>query len=133
MNGKTILLVDDDRVIFQILHFRLRRAGYEVVGSLDPSEAVALARATNPDLYILDINFPPEPGSHWDGFAMAQWMHHTNLGNRRPIIFITADKVEQHMHRAAELGAVAVFPKPLDIERLLATVSSHLESAPALV
>jgi CheY-like chemotaxis protein len=126
MNARTILLVEDNRVVLRALEFKLRLAGYEVVCSEDPSAAVAAARIVNPDLYILDINFPPEPGSRWTGFTMAEWLHHMHVGDERPIIFITADAIQKHLDQAARVGAVAVLPKPLDIAQLLATVAHYL-------
>lgn len=126
MNARTILLVEDNQVVLRALQYKLQRAGYEVVCSEAPSAAVAAARTVNPDLYILDINFPPEPGSHWTGFTMAEWLHHIHVGDERPIIFITADDIQKHMHEAAQVGAVAILPKPLDIDQLLATVAYYL-------
>ena len=131
MNGRTILLVEDDPVVLRALQYKLRRAGYDVVCSEEPSAAVSAARTVSPDLYILDINFPPEPGSHWTGFTMAEWLHHIHVGDQRPIIFITADDIQKHMEAAAHVGAVAILPKPLDINQLLATVASYLGPAKA--
>jgi DNA-binding response OmpR family regulator len=130
MNSQKILVVEDDGAAQQALQSTLTSAGYDVVTANDPGEGVAAARANNPDLYILDTTFQPNPSSNWDGFTMAEWLHHIHVGDSRPILFITADDVEKHMNNATRVGAVAIFPKPLDVDQLLATVSECLPPLP---
>ena len=130
MSNAKILVVDDDPFIVQLLQSKLQGAGYEVVTAADPSGAVTVARDSNPDLFILDINFPPDPTFNWDGFGVAEWLRHVGLTGERPVVFITADDMEKHRAHAAQFRPSALFHKPLDIDQLLAAVSHCLAAAP---
>jgi DNA-binding response OmpR family regulator len=131
MKTHKILVVDDDGAAQQLLQSTLTSAGYEVVTATDPGEGVAAARANNPDLYIVDTTFRPDPSSNWDGFTLTQWLHHIHVGDTRPILFVTADDVEQHKQHATQVGAAAILSKPLDAHQVLATVSECLAPMPA--
>jgi CheY-like chemotaxis protein len=126
MSRPKILVVDDERMILQLLKTKLESAGYDVLLAHEPSEAVQIARAYNPDLYLLDVHFPPDPNSHWDGFNVADWLHHLGVGPDKVMIFITGDDIEQHMAHAQQAGAAAIFPKPLNIPQLLAAIGDYL-------
>lgn len=126
MSGQKILVVDDDRVILRMLQMKLKASGYEVLLAQDPAEGMAVVRSDNPDLIILDINFPPDPGSNWDGFGFAEWMHHTGSAERRPLVFITGDDIEKHKDHVAALGGSAIFQKPFDLDKLLEVIAKFL-------
>ena len=131
MNGPTILVVDDDGVAQRLLQSELTASGYAVLVANDPGEGVAMARANNPDLYILSTTFQPTPSCNWDGYTLTEWLHHIHLGDSRPILFVTGDDLVNHMDHAAQVGASAVLQKPLDPEQVLATVAECLAPLPA--
>ena len=129
MDGRKILVVDDDKLILSLIRGKLQAAGYQVLTAESPSEGVTVARGANPDLFIFDINFPPDPDSRWDGFSIAEWLQHIGVRLAKPVIFITADDTARHQSHASQVGAAAILHKPLDFERLLATVTECLAEA----
>ncbi len=126
MNRQKILVVDDDKVILHLLRYKLKAAGYEVFTAVDPSEAVTVARSAAPDLFILDISFPPDPTFNWDGFGVADWLRHIGLAWDKPVLFITADSIQKHQAHADRFQPSMLFQKPLNIEQLLATIAECL-------
>ena len=126
---KRILIADDSVVVLRALEVQLQAAGYDTRTATDGSEAVEKAGQWNPDLLIVDVNFPPDisqGGIDWDGFRVIEWMQHTGVSGLAPALIITSDEVEQHHARAIEVGAAAIFQKPVDIPELLATIGELL-------
>jgi len=64
-----VLVVDDDRVIADLVVFTLRRAGHEAIMANDAGSTMRRWNEDGPDLIILDINLPGAPGLE-DGFAI---------------------------------------------------------------
>lgn len=117
MNGKKILIVDDDKDLLRGLTFRLRANGYETVIATDGYSAISVAQKEKPDLIILDIGLPAG-----DGFiVMERLRNHPSLA-LIPIIILTARDSQINKERALKAGAVAFFQKPADNDKLLAAI-----------
>jgi DNA-binding response OmpR family regulator len=134
MNGKKILVVDDNQVILKALSIKLESAGYRVFRAVDGSEGVSAARREKPDLIILDISFPPDVshggGVPWDGFLIIEWLHRMDEAKNTPIIVITGGDPAKYKERSLAAGAVAFFQKPINHQELIATIHNTLQ-APA--
>lgn len=132
MNRKRILVVDDNEAIVKALAMKLEAAGYEVLKALDGGEAVSAARTKNPDLIVLDINFPPDVahggGIPWDGFLIIEWLHRIDEAKGIPIIVISGGDPAKYKERSLESGAVAYFQKPINNQELIATIRDTLEA-----
>ena len=130
MNRKRILVVDDNAVIVKTLSAKLQSAGYDVLKAIDGSEAVSAARKEKPDLILLDISFPPDVahggGVPWDGFLIIDWLHRLDEARTVPIIVISGGDPAKYQERSFKAGAVAYFRKPVDNEKLLATINHTL-------
>src|SRR5882672_5079893 len=77
--GRKVILVVDDNLVFQkAMLMKLRAQGYDVMTAEDGSAALAAIRRLQPDLILLDINFPPDVanggGIGWDGFLILRWL-----------------------------------------------------------
>jgi len=130
MNGKKILIVDDDEIICKTLTLKLKGEGYTVVTAREGSSAVGVVRREKPDLILLDINFPNDVGTvAWDGFNLLGWLNRINDG-RIPILFITGSDPAKFEQRALAAGAVAFFHKPIDHDDLLKVIRDLLSGAP---
>ena len=120
MEKKQILIADDDESFLAALTIRFRRAGYDVITTLDGYGALAQATTKQPDMIILDVNMPCG-----DGFSVQTRL--TQLGwLLTPIIYITGEKSDRVEMLAKQFDALAVFYKPLDTNELLLTVKKAL-------
>jgi CheY-like chemotaxis protein len=130
MAAKTILIVDDSPVILKAFSNKFRLSGYEVLTAQDGGSAVSLARQKNPDLIILDINFPPDVahggGVAWDGFLIIGWLRRMDEAKHTPIIVITGEEGKNYKERALAAGAVDFFHKPVDPDQLIMAVDRVL-------
>ena len=128
MSGETILVVDDEPTIVEVVELYLRREGFEVLTAADgPSALAALER--RPDLVVLDLMLPGVSGLEITGRLRA--------AGRLPIIILTARGEEADRVVGLELGADDYVVKPFSPRELVARVKAVLrrtqpEAAPAV-
>jgi DNA-binding response OmpR family regulator len=129
--SRKILVVDDNKIILKTTATKLRDAGYEVLTAEDGGSAIRQVRQLQPDLIILDLNFPADVGHGggipWDGFLIISWLRQMVGAEKIPVIVITGGDVEKHKDRWEEAGVLDVFLKPIDHEALLATIRWNLD------
>ena len=114
------LVVDDDRVLADLVIFTLRRAGYETVMANDAASAIRRWLADKPDLIILDINLPGTSGLE-DGFAICKRIRSES---DTPIILLTVRGEEADIVRGLEAGADDYVLKPFSPRQLTARVQA---------
>lgn len=115
----TILVVDDDASLRQLLRLHLSSAGYEVLVAEDAIAAGYLVLRQPPDLIIADVHMP-----HMDGFEFVAALKSDKTLPYIPVIFLTS--LEEGDQRGKELGAVGYLTKPVRADRLLAMVAQHV-------
>ena len=115
----TILVIDDDESIRDLLRMHLSAAGYEVNVAEDAIAAGYLVLRSPPDLIISDVNMP-----HMDGFEFVAALNSDATLPRIPVIFLTSD--EERDDRGKDLGVVGYVTKPVRADRLLALVAQHV-------
>jgi DNA-binding response OmpR family regulator len=98
------LIVDDDRVLTDVLAFTLRREGFEIVLAHDGESALRRFAEETPDLVLLDVNMP-----RLDGFAVCRRIRQQS---DTPIILLTVRGEEDDIVRGLELGADDYMTKP---------------------
>lgn len=125
MAKPTLLVVDDEPHIRDILEFFLREAGYEVVSTGDPEEALACARRGEPDLVLLDVLMP-----RLDGFDLCQMLRAHAATAAVPVVFLTALGDEVSRERARVSGGARYLQKPFTREEVLEAVRAALASRP---
>ena len=128
MENKTILVVEDDRNISQLLQMYLKKDGYMVHAAYDGGEAVQLFEATKPDLVLLDLMLPV-----LDGWGVCRAIRQQSAV---PIIMLTAKgELDDKVHGLKQ-GADDYITKPFEMREVLARVEAVLrrgkgsESAP---
>ena len=109
----SILIVDDDESIRELLRMHLSSAGYEVSVAEDAIVAGYMVLRSPPDLIISDVNMP-----HMDGFEFVEALKADKSLPPIPVIFLTS--VEEGDHRGKALGAVGYVTKPVRADKLLA-------------
>src|SRR6195256_2618163 len=115
----SILVVDDDENIRELLRLHLSAAGYDVHVARDAISAGYMVLRSPPDLIITDVNMP-----HMDGFEFIAALKSDKSLPRIPVIFLTT--VEDGDLRGKELGAVGYVTKPVRSDRLLSLVAPHV-------
>jgi two-component system, response regulator PdtaR len=111
-----VLVAEDDPVIGLALVERLRSLGHEPIGPApDGAQAVELARATSPDLYLFDVEMP-----NLDGLDAAAQLSAEGL--RRPVVVITGVEDEALIERSIATGVSAYLTKPIDTRELQAAI-----------
>jgi DNA-binding response OmpR family regulator len=115
------LVVDDDRVLADVLSFTLRREGYEVVQAYDGETALNRWAEEQPDLVVLDVNMP-----RLDGFAVCQRIREQA---DTPIILLTVRGEEDDIVHGLKLGADDYITKPFSPRQLVARAQAVLRRA----
>jgi DNA-binding response OmpR family regulator len=118
---KTILIVEDDQKIALALQVRLRANRYAVSVASDAIVGATLGRTLKPDLILLDISMPGG-----NGFQLAETFYQMPETKGTPIIFITASKSPDLVRKVMDLGAIGLFEKPFDTEKLLYSIEREL-------
>ena len=115
------LVVDDDRVLADLVAFTLRREGFQVILAYDGKAAVQQWQAFQPDLVVLDVNLP-----RLDGFAVCQ---HIRAESTIPIIMLTVREDEDDIVHGLQLGADDYIQKPFSPRQLVARIQAVLRRA----
>ena len=117
-DAKTILIVDDEQPIIDILVYNLKKEGYRTIEANDGITAVNMALEQKPDLILLDI-MPPK----LDGLSVCKRIKNSyNV----PILMLTAKDGEIDKILAIELGADDYITKPFSVRELVARVKANL-------
>jgi DNA-binding response OmpR family regulator len=115
------LIVDDDRVLADVVAFTLRREGFEVTKVYDGEAALQRWTVEQPDLIVLDVNLPK-----LDGFAVCQRIRQQA---DTPILLLTVRDEEDDIVRGLELGADDYITKPFSPRQLVARAQAILRRA----
>ncbi|MFZ6048957.1 response regulator [Pseudomonas sp. CR3202] len=120
-SGKSILLVDDDQEIRELLETYLSRAGFQVRSVADGEGFRRAMGEEAADLVILDVMLPDE-----DGFSLCRWVRAHQRVAQVPIIMLTASSDEADRVIGLELGADDYLGKPFSPRELLARIKALL-------
>ena len=121
---KTILIVDDEQPIRDILVYNLEKEGYKTIEAADGITAVNIALSEKPDLILLDIMLPK-----LDGLSVCKRIKNSyNV----PILMLTAKDGEIDKILGLELGADDYITKPFSVRELVARVKANLRKVEAL-
>ena len=128
MSGETILIVDDEPTIVEVVGLYLQREGYRVVTATDGAAALTMVEQQRPDLVVLDLMLP--------GLNGLEVTRRLRASGALPIIMLTARGEEADRVVGLELGADDYVTKPFSARELVARVKAvlrrtHPEVAPA--
>ncbi len=116
---KRILVIEDNVNLSYGIRNNLEIEGYEVEVASDGESGMASARASSPDLIVLDLMLPD-----MDGFRVLRGLRQS--GQRAPILILTARSIESDKVRGLKLGADDYVTKPFGIPEFLARVEALL-------
>ncbi len=120
MNGKKILLAEDDELLASLLTFRLKKGGYNVFLSRDGKEVKEYLTKEIPDIIVSDIMMP-----YFSGIELIDFIRN-ELKSKIPIIIISSAGNEENVLSAFELGANDFISKPVSPSELLVRVAREL-------
>ena len=127
----TILIVEDDPTNIQLLSRLLTMKGYDSVVAENRQDAVALAREKRPDLILMDIQMPDEPGgtvSPTAGIDATKELKNDPQTAGIPIVATSAHDLPEQRKRFLEAGSDDIQSKPYtDFNELLATIERNLK------
>jgi len=114
----TVLLVEDERKLRDLVRSYLERAGFTVLSTGSGAEAITLAASASPDLVVLDLGLPDIPGE-----AVATELR---AAGSVPMLMLTAKSSEEDRIRGLELGADDYVTKPFSPRELVLRVQAIL-------
>ena len=114
---KTVLIVEDEKNIVDILRFNLQREGYRTVEAYDGADGLEKARSENPDIILLDVMLPK-----MIGFDVCRTLR--DEGNNVPVIILTAREEDKVL--GLEIGADDYITKPFSMRELIARVGANI-------
>ena len=116
---KTVLIVEDEKNIVDILRFNLQREGYRTLEAYDGESGLAQAVSANPDLILLDVMLPK-----MNGFDVCKSLR--SQGSNVPVIILTAREEESDKVLGLEIGADDYITKPFSMRELIARVGANI-------
>ena len=118
---KIIACIDDSPVICQTLNSILTEAGYQVVSEMDGLRAIAMLLSRKPDLIFLDLVMP-----NTNGYEICSQLRKLSYFRATPIIILTGNDGIVDRVRAKVVGSTDFLAKPIQAEKLLATIDKYL-------
>lgn len=126
MSIQTILLVDDEPDIIDLIKYNLEREGYKVYACNNGREAIVLAESVNPDLILLDVMMP-----EMDGVETCLELRRNDRLKHTLIAFLTARSEDYSQIAGFEAGADDYINKPIKPRVLVSRVKALLRRGPA--
>jgi CheY-like chemotaxis protein len=117
----TILVVEDNEMNREMLSRRLERKGYKVLIATDGDTGIAVARASRPDLILMDMSLPVV-----DGWEATRRMKADHALQHIPVVALTAHAMANDRDKALEAGCDDYDTKPIELPRLLAKIENLL-------
>ena len=115
----TVLIVEDEKNIVDILRFNLQKEGYETLEAFDGISGLQLALESRPDLILLDLMLPG-----LSGFEVCKTIR--DKGENTPVLIITAREAETDKILGLDLGADDYITKPFSVRELMARVKANI-------
>jgi two-component system phosphate regulon response regulator PhoB len=122
---ETILVIEDDHDIRELIEYNLTREGYRVDCAADGEDGLRRARTKAPDLVILDLMLPGV-----DGVELCRQLKKDPLTHAIPIVMVTAKSEESDVVLGLGIGADDYVAKPFGPRMLLARVEAVLRRGP---
>jgi two-component system alkaline phosphatase synthesis response regulator PhoP len=117
----TILVIDDEKDLIELVRYNLEKEGYRVIGALDGESGVSQAVSEKPDLVIIDLMLPGI-----DGLEVCRQLRQKPQTSSIPILMLTAKTTESDRVVGLEMGADDYMTKPFSPRELTARVKAIL-------
>jgi len=121
MLRETILIVDDEEDIIELIKYNLKNEGYGILTAMTGEEAIKIAKHSRPDLVVLDLMLPGI-----DGLEVTRYLKKNDDTMDIPIVMVTAKGEESDIVAGLELGANDYISKPFSPRELTARIRAIL-------
>ena len=118
---RTVLIIEDEKLIIVSTQMVLEAAGFRVESATNGEDGIAKARSLSPDLILLDIMMPGIDG--WETLTRLKRDQETA---GIPVIIFTAREHARGHQKSAEMGAADYFRKPFEPDELIELVEKHI-------
>jgi DNA-binding response OmpR family regulator len=125
VKAETILVIEDETDILEVIEYNLRREGYRVLTSGDGEQGLSTARRDAPDLVLLDLMLPG-----LDGIEVCRKLKEDPVTRDIPIVMLTAKSEESDVVLGLGVGADDYLAKPFSPKELVARVKAVLRRGP---
>jgi two-component system, OmpR family, alkaline phosphatase synthesis response regulator PhoP len=123
---KTILVVDDEEDVVDVLKLVLGKNGYEVLTATSGMDGLARAQSTLPDLILLDIMM-----HRMDGWEVLKLLKLDERTGAIPVVIVSARVEPKDKIRGLQEGAIDYVTKPFAVREILAKIAAALDGAAA--
>ena len=120
-DSKSILVVDDEQDLLDLIEYNLKKEGFEVLKAENGKEGMAATRKYHPDLILLDIMMPK-----MDGLEVVQRIRDDEKLKHTPVIFLTARGDEKTEVRGLNKGGDDYITKPISTTKLISRIKAVL-------
>ncbi len=124
MEGRTILIVDDEQDLLDLLKYNFEQEGFRTVTALDGAEGLQRAQQDDPDLIVLDIMMP-----EMDGIKVCQKIRRDANLRDKPVIMLTARTEDRDYIEGLDVGTNVYIGKPVSVPVLISQANALLRSA----
>ena len=121
MSKQTILVVDDERDLLDLIEYNLKKEGFKVLKAENGEEGISKAKEHKPDLILLDIMMPK-----MDGLEAVEIMRKDDDLKKAPIIFLTARSDEKTEIDGLNKGGDDYITKPISTTKLVSRIKAVL-------
>lgn len=118
--SKTILMVEDEEDLLELVEYNLTKSGYEVIGCLDTKNVQAILDEEKIDLILMDRNLPGIDGANFIQGLRAK-------GYNTPVIYLTAKTAQSDIIEGFEKGGDDYITKPFDKDELVARIKAVIK------
>jgi two-component system alkaline phosphatase synthesis response regulator PhoP len=120
----TILVVDDEQDLLDLIEYNLMKEGYNVLTADNGLAGIKTAKKNNPDLILLDIMMP-----RMDGLEVCDLLKEDDNLKDTPVVFLTARGDEKTEVRGLDMGADDYLTKPISTTKLISRINAVLRRA----
>ena len=126
MSKGTILVIDDEKDLIELVRYNLEKEGYDVIAATDGQSGLEVIKRHRPELVVLDLMMPGI-----DGLQVCQRLRADQRSARMPVIMLTAKATEADRIVGLELGADDYITKPFSPREVVARVKAVLRRTAA--
>jgi len=120
MEGKTILVIEDNEMNMKLMRAVLRAGNYRILEAVDAETGLLMAKEHHPDLILMDIQLPG-----MDGLSATKVIKSDPNLKEIPIFALTGFAMESDKEKATDIGLAGYIVKPISVKVLLATLGHY--------